>query len=174
MPVLSHPEEYEVSSHGNVRALARTVFIKPSSQHPNGCYRSLKAHPVKISIWSGRRCVALCRLAKYRHAKVAVLMLEAFAGPRPRNRYACHKDDNPLNEHLSNLYWGTPLQNSADKITNGHQRFGQQCWNAKLTYDEVLEIRNRTGEIHQALADQFGVTQSCITNIINLKKRVAA
>jgi len=46
------------------------------------------------------------------------LMLEAFVGPRPDGMVGCHRDDDIENNKISNLYWGTPEQNAADKVRN--------------------------------------------------------
>ena len=47
------------------------------------------------------------------------LVLEAFVGPRPDGHECCHYDDDPMNNHLSNLRWDTRSANSFDAIRNG-------------------------------------------------------
>ena len=47
------------------------------------------------------------------------LVLEAFVGPRPPGRECCHRDGNPANNHVSNLYWGTSAENRQDSIRHG-------------------------------------------------------
>lgn len=50
------------------------------------------------------------------------LVALAFIGPRPEGRAGArvrHLDCNPLNNHFSNLAYGTPEQDVADSIANG-------------------------------------------------------
>jgi len=54
------------------------------------------------------------------------LILEAFVGPRPEGMIACHWDDNPANNRLSNLRWATPSDNMFDRIRNGRHRQASQ------------------------------------------------
>src|SRR5205823_4938136 len=50
---------------------------------------------------------------------VAALVLEAFKGPKPSSRHkACHKNDNPADNRLENLYWGTEREQSLDRQKN--------------------------------------------------------
>ncbi len=60
------------------------------------------------------------RRPRRRERFVHWMVLEAFVGPRPEGMYGCHRDDNPHNNQLSNLRWGTPSSNSQDRITNGN------------------------------------------------------
>lgn len=47
------------------------------------------------------------------------IMALVHHGPRPSlKHYACHKDDNQLNNEPDNLYWGTAKENAADASRN--------------------------------------------------------
>ena len=50
--------------------------------------------------------------------KVHILVLEAFIGPCPEGMIGCHYDDNPKNNLLNNLYWGSHSENGKDKCRN--------------------------------------------------------
>ncbi len=52
--------------------------------------------------------------------KVHLLVLEAFVGPRPLGLVARHLDDDPSNNSLENLEWGTYQDNTFDRVRNGH------------------------------------------------------
>lgn len=39
-----------------------------------------------------------------------------FIGPRPDGMLVCHKDDNTMNNYVGNLYYGTPKDNTHDKL----------------------------------------------------------
>ena len=99
------------------------------------------------------------------------LVLTAFVGPRPEGMYGCHRDDCPDNNAVENLYWGTPKQNSADKIRHGNQPMGETIPWSKLTEDDVRRIREMAGSISQdKMAIMFGVQQSHISRIVNRRE----
>jgi hypothetical protein len=47
------------------------------------------------------------------------LVLDAFIGPPPKGHECCHGPLGSLNNHLSNLSYGTPGQNGLDKRRDG-------------------------------------------------------
>lgn len=54
------------------------------------------------------------------------LVLRAFIGPRPPGKICRHIDDDPANNRLDNLYWGTHVENSADIVRNGNRNTGKR------------------------------------------------
>ncbi len=91
----------------------------------------------------------------------AVLM--AFVGPRPDGQEARHLDGDPANNALSNLAWGTPLENAEDKRSHDTMPVGERSASAKLTEEQVLEIRSLHGTVSlRALGQRFGVSHTAI------------
>lgn len=89
----------------------------------------------------------------------------AFAPPdsRPEATVVRHLDGQKENNHFSNLAWGTPAENEADKGRHGTKVFGERHFKAKLTESDVREIRQLMGAIPtQELAERFGVSQNSI------------
>lgn len=67
--------------------------------------------------------------------------------------------------HLS---WKTRAENEADKVANGTSNRGERCGSAKLTEDQVLQIRRLDGQFsHAEIAVQFGVARQTISKIIS-------
>ena len=111
-------------------------------------------------------------------------VLLAHAPPPFDGALALHRDDDPWNNDPSNLYWGTQAENMADSHRNGTRRpppvmKGQAHPNAKLTKDQVAEIRSiraaagnpkralRSDPWSQAaLAERYGVTQTLISLVL--------
>jgi hypothetical protein len=72
------------------------------------------------------------------HRLVAI----TWIGPPPfLGAYVLHKDDNPDNNHYTNLYWGTQKQNTDDALRNGHRPQGEKMYNSKRTNEEVAYIK---------------------------------
>lgn len=107
---------YEVSDHGRVRSLDRTItFSDGRSRFAKG--RVLKPWVQKDG---GYLCVILKDGSENRRkALVQILTLEAFVGPRPSGLVGCHNDDDPLNNHINNLRWDTYGGNNSDMVRHG-------------------------------------------------------
>jgi len=104
-----------------------------------------------------------------RDIKVHTLMLETFVGPRPDGMQCRHLDGDKTNNRITNLTWGTGVENQHDRILHGTSSQGEKHHYAKLTNDDVLEIRRRAanGELHRVIAADFPVTSSSVQYIVN-------
>lgn len=72
---------------------------------------SLGGRYLQTTIWKS---------GKYRTRRVHVLVCEAFHGPAQLpGMEVRHLDDNPLNNRVGNLAWGTRVDNMQDSIRNG-------------------------------------------------------
>jgi len=61
---------------------------------------------------------------------------------------------------------GTVAENSADTIRDGTSLKGEKHPKAILTAQQVLEIRQRSTELQKDLAEEFGITQPHISDIL--------
>lgn len=84
--------------------------------------------------------------------------------PVPSGMYACHTCDNPRCVRPSHLYAGTPLQNMTDAVERGRTRRGSSSHAAKLTEDQVAEIKKADGT-HDQLAARYSVSRPTISLI---------
>jgi hypothetical protein len=118
LPIEGFEGFYEVSDHGRVRSLDRTIICK------NGVIkrrRGVMLQPGRDR--NGRLIVNLHGGDGSRRRgtnKVHQLVLSAFVGPRPPGAGGLHWDDNVENNHASNLRWGTHVENMQDCLRNGH------------------------------------------------------
>ena len=113
-PVVGYEGYYEVSDHGNVRSLDRVVPRGRHAQTVIGRALSPSAKPsghMQVSIIGADR--------KQRTRMVHQLVLDAFVGPCPEGMEACHADDDPRNNHVGNLRWGTRSSNMRERVANG-------------------------------------------------------
>lgn len=113
----------------------------------NSGYGGLK---IKRRIWTAHRLA-------YR--------IQKGADPFPLD--VLHKCDNPICCNGSHFFLGTVLDNCADRTRKGRAPWGESAGPAKLTAQQVQEIRGllKTGRSQQSIGDQFRVTQRTISCI---------
>ncbi len=97
---------------------------------------------------------------------VHTLVLITYYGNKPSPKHQVrHLDGDKMNNSISNLRWGTPQENTIDKLYSG-------TYGTKLSVHQVLEIRERfvkNQEKQKTLAKEYGVSNSTISHIINRK-----
>ena len=102
------------------------------------------------------------------------LMAEAFI-PNPYNyQNVRHLDDNPYNNELDNLAWGTQLDNVHDCIRNGHFRYFTKNDIAKaneIRRVPIVAIRLKDGKTvsflsQQEAARKLNIEQTCICAVL--------
>ena len=160
LPAVGYEGVYEISDHGRVKrvraANSTTVgrILKPRVHHPHG--------HLHVDLWSGGR---------RQDMRVHRIVLEAFVGPRPVGYECRHLDGNSANNRIENLCWGTHTQNEADKLRHGTSNRGEQNGRAKLTEDDVVEIRRllAQGMTCVEISRPFGVDRSTIGQIKSSK-----
>lgn len=66
----------------------------------------------------------------------------------------------------NHLSWKTATENAADKLIHGTSPRGENCGTAKLTAEQVIEIRSLLGkEFQREIAKRYGVSQGLISRI---------
>ena len=150
---------YSVSRDGEIMSLARVVIGKKKQTVSERVIRQFdNGHGYKtVRLWRDGK-----EFMKYVHR----IVLEAFAGVSP-GMDACHNDGNRSNNSLSNLRWDTRRNNHSDKLAHGTMANGENARAAKLTVQEVKEIRARLsfGQEQGILATYYGVKQPTISDI---------
>lgn len=77
----------------------------------------------------------------------------------------CHTCDNPLCVNPNHLFYGTNIDNVADKVLKNRQAKGEAQGHSKLTNSQIENIRNRMHESYQSLCKEFNVVPSTIYRI---------
>lgn len=133
-----------------------------SNKGKGGSFRKLKLSPISKKnkhlrvMFSGDR----------RYYRVHRVIYRTFIGEIPEGKVICHKDDDPNNNRLSNLYAGTHSENVRDAAVNGKKLKGEQIRNSKLKEYDVIEILSLFGKMRNVdIANMFGVDKSTITDI---------
>lgn len=153
-PVVGWEGLYEVSDAGRVRSLDRIV------DYPDRRRSYLKPGRVlRPSTGSaGYPTVILCGSGRHQHGRIHVMVLEAFVGPRPAGCEVRHLNGVRNDNRLANLAWGTPTENTMDRVLHGRASRG-------LTLDDVAFVR---------VAADKGITDTEIARRIGVTRRSVA
>ena len=145
----------------------QTIFLSDK-------WRKLKNSKYKINKNGNRQYsqVSLSINSVVQTKKVHKLIALAFI-PNPNNfSFVCHKDGNPDNNKVENLYWGTPKQNQADRIKHGTMCYGEQNSLAKLNNNTVIILRKiyATNKFSKTdLAEIAGVSLSSLSKMLTFQ-----
>lgn len=123
LPIPGHEGHYEVSNHGRVRSLDRSVRSR-------GGFRTAKGQVLAQPIGShGYPQVTLWKNHQYEHRTVHSLVAEAFLGTPPKGMEVCHNNGNGTDNRLPNLRYGTTSENAKDRVAHGnaHQTKRTHC-----------------------------------------------
>lgn len=94
---------------------------------------------------------------------------ESAMGEAPGDLFVCHSCDNKVCCNPAHLFLGTNADNQRDASAKGLLAHGSRHHGAKLTEDDVREIRRRRekGESQYSLARAFGIGRPQIAAITN-------
>jgi hypothetical protein len=165
LPVVGWEGYYEVSNQGRVRNLAREGLRGRAAIH----HRILK-NTIQTPQAGGYAVVDLKAGKRRRNAKVHILVLEAFIGPRPKGMKGCHRNNDRTDARLSNLRWGTNSSNQLDRREHGTSNQGSRSASARLTEKDVRNIRQECLVRTQAsVAEQYDVSPGTVSDIVRRK-----
>lgn len=126
-PVQINPS-YQVSSEGRVRN-KNGLILKPMPAV--GGYR-------QVGIWRNSKCHTVV---------IHKLVAEAFLGPRPADTVVMHIDNDPTNNRLHNLRYGTQSENVQQSVRDGnhHDARKTHCPRGHEYTPENTSLMRKTG-----------------------------
>ncbi len=141
-----------------------SMLLNGIRKRKNGCWVCDNAYSMNTGyteIKIGRGSLGIFRQTTH------TLSYEHFLGAIPSGMLVCHRCDNRACCNPSHLFLGTYADNQGDMATKDRVAFGERHYNAKLTEEDVLLIRELSPSVSaEALAERFGVTAKNIWHIL--------
>jgi len=119
--------------------------------------------------WQGAKINGYGRFYYHGSARKAhQIALELLGVERPPGACCCHSCDNPGCVRPSHLSWGTTQDNTADRQSKGRGIKGERVGAAKLTTEQVQEIRDTWNETqtYTGIGKKYGVSRNNIKAIV--------
>ena len=100
------------------------------------------------------------------------LSYELHIGLVPDGLIVCHTCDNPPCVNPHHLFLGTHKTNAEDRVAKGRQFRGETANGAKLTADQVREIRMgaASGLTQASMVARYGMSTGQISRIVSRKQ----
>lgn len=152
MPIPNYEGFYEASDMGRIKRIAGSPFCRED--------RIVQAHP---NIKTRYLHVVLTKNRVKTNISVHRLVMLAFVGQKPDGKEINHINGVRQDNRLANLEYVTHIEN----IRHAMNVLGYKMnFNAKLTDDEVREIRKLIGTMSQRkLADKYNISDTSIRDI---------
>jgi hypothetical protein len=162
---------YEVSDQGHVRSIPREIISSRGQK-----YRLPGKTLKPCNCGKGYLRVCLSKNGHISEVYIHKLVAEAFlpqddtvtSGDR---LIVNHIDGNKHNNIISNLEWVTYSENNQHAYDTGLKARGENFYNAKLTAEDVDEIRKGVGTVQNSnfYAKKFGVSRATIQDVVKHK-----
>ena len=162
-PIPGFEEHYEASTEGRIRSLWCSMGQRSSPRNLS---------PTEAD--NGYLKVDLHKDGSHNYLYVHQVIARTFLGKCPDGLEVNHIDGDKQNNSPHNLQYVTPHENSQHAAENGllNPPSGHDHWKSKLSRSEVKEVREKyaSEDISQSdLAEEYGVDQATISNVVNFK-----
>jgi hypothetical protein len=162
-------EGYVASNTGKIMSLpklATTSKLTGKTKTNGSTGKLLKPRQQFMGYWQ----VGLTVDGKKKFEYVHRLVAKAFLKTRRGCEIVMHKDDNPSNNHVSNLKWGTPYKNSQmittrKKVTH---RSKIEINRVKVSDMIIANMKNYKGtmvQLYQEVANDLGLSNQYVMSL---------
>lgn len=155
-------EGYQISNYGRARSIDRVVMTSNGPRRVKGKMKAFgDAHGYQnLHIGFGKSNLV--------HRFVAT----AFIRPPQGNEQVNHKDGNKHNNHVDNLEWCTPAENTKHATSTGlRNTVGVNNPASKFKEEQIKAVKQKYKDGHSALSlsKEFNVNFSTIRRIVTEK-----
>lgn len=176
------PTEINIGQRGTTEKYARGDFFRFRSAHSLQApwYESIEDYFwtyctigafTECWEWQGSICstgygIIFFRGKEYKAHRVS---WEIHNGEQfPKGKMGCHECDNPPCVNPYHIWPGTRSDNTMDMVNKRRHAFGERNWKAKLTDEQVEEIRqmHQAGHTPTELGQLYNVTDGTIGGIV--------
>ena len=160
--------EYRVGSDGSVWSRWHGVGL---NRKPTGDWAELSP---RVGDDGYKRLVLCSEDGRRRYVRVSRLVLESFDRPANPGEVSRHKNDNPLDNRLENLCWGSVQDNANDRVVRNRSSSGERHYKAKLSDRDVslVHVLRKRGMTYKAIANEIGrVSWSTVAAICSGRNR---
>ena len=164
-PVVGFEGLYEVSNLGKVRSLDRRIKCK--------YFQNIKGKVLKPQLdkQTGYLVIYLWREGLISRFTIHSLVAKMFLKKPAARDEVNHKNGKKTDNKISNLEWTTRSKNMIHAHAIGLAPTGERHGGAKLKNNDISKIRFLSSVMTQdAIAKNFGVSQSIISGIISGKR----
>jgi hypothetical protein len=178
---------YKISKSGEIISLPKKIDRKGNPRWGGDSEYSFFTKKRKL-----KPTIQECNNGKYHRYRVTLrkdgesyykfvhhLVLCSFDRPPKEGEVCRHIDGNSLNNHISNLAWGTCLENTHDSIIHGTKtnppiNFGESHHNSKLKKSEVKFLQSIKPRRGDAIfyAEKFNVHPATIRRVFKSEARI--
>ena len=154
---------YQVSNFGRVKSLDREITNLVGRTY------SVKGVVLRQTLRNGYQRVILSLDGKATHVSVHRLVALAFVDNPENKEYVHHIDSDKMNNHMDNLEWATPLENSRDARINNLYISGSRSPDSKLEIEvipNILDLYFNKGLFQSEIGEKYNVSQSMISHVI--------
>nr|WP_319566258.1 NUMOD4 domain-containing protein [uncultured Rhodoferax sp.] len=164
-PVNGYEGLYEVSNHGRMKSLAKLVV-----RHIKGVYRefhySERIRDTKPAT-NGYVYVDVVKNEKVRRVPVHHLVLTAFVSAKPLGMECRHGNNIRSDNRLSNISWGTNVENAGDRVSSGTYAVGDTHPLAKFTEVQIASMQSDAkGMPRRAVREKYGISKSHLARVL--------
>lgn len=150
---------YQVSEDGRIKSKERKVMSTAGYNKTTPYPKTVSERILKPSkTVNGYLFVTLCKNGVSKSKTIHVIVAAHFIGERPEGLCVLHKDDNKLNNHYSNLEYGSKAKNTQDYYKSIGKRSGF------VPISEIPKIIERISNGHKivTIAKEYGVVRNDI------------
>lgn len=168
-PIRGYEGIYEVSDCGRVKSLSEP------KRTGTGVWCMSKERVKRLNQKSdGYLLVSLSKNNKTRALYIHYLVLLEFVGLRPEGMECCHNNGIRNDNRLSNLRYGTKIDNAADRLAHGHDQRNEKNGRCKLTNEKVFEVvrLKNNGVSNKTISIMYGISPDYVRDLQTGRSRL--